>query len=351
MKTHALLLLTALVVPLAAPSGPEAPRFHPSAGTIRLKNLEQENELELEKMTLEVNGSDMSEMAGQVEVAMKTTLKLSVADHYVAMGDGRPATLKRSFEEISGNTHVSQSTMMGDDEKDIPSSSELEGTTVVFTWDEDGAAFRTSYEEGDEGDEELLEDLVEDLDLRGMLPEGEVKEGDSWEMPAEAVRALLVPGGDVKLRPDESSGDPMGGMDQMSPTDMIGDLEGTFSATYRGVRDEDGVSVAVIELQIEAQSAQDLTERMSAMRDEMKKNLPDGMEVEISSFDSEFELEAEGELLWDVEAGLAHSLHVSGPVRMIVDVSMNMQMGDQDQAMVMSQTFVGNQTFTWTTGE
>ena len=83
----------------------------------------------------------------------------------------------------------------------------------------------------------------------------------------------------------------------------------------------------------------------------MKGNLPEGIEVEISAMDIEYELEAEGELLWDLETGLVHGLSLSGEVGMIMDMSMNMKMGADERTMDISQTYKGNQTLTLTTGD
>jgi hypothetical protein len=336
---------------LAADWAADRPSYQPKAGTTLSKHIVVESELELDDMTMEMNGQDMSERAGQVEVSLKGTMELSVTDHYETLGDGRPTKLKRSFDEISSVTHRSSSNpMAGSEEKDIPLKSELEGSTVVFSWDEDESSYQVTFD-GEEGDEELLEDLEENLDLRGFLPGAEVSEGDSWAIPAEEVKSALAPGGDVKLRP-EGDADPMGGMNQFSQNDMIGELDGKFTATYAGTREEeDGARVAVIKLEIEASSAQDMTERLDEIKEQMKGNLPPGLEVDISAFDAEYELEAEGELLWHLETGLVHGLHLSGEVRMIVDISMSMKMGENEQAMEVSQTFAGNQTITLSTGE
>jgi len=352
MKSRASLPLVVLgPLLLASDWAGDKPSYQPKQGTTLSKRVSIENELELDDMSLEVNGQDMSEMAGQVEIGLKVTMQLSVTDNYEALAGGRPTKLKRSFDEITSNTHVSGSNpMAGSEEKDIPLKSELEGATVVFSWDEDESSYRVTFD-GQEGDEDLLDQLEENLDLRGFLPDGEVAEGDSWDIPAEAVKAALAPGGDIKLRPEGDS-DPMSGMNQFSQNDMIGELDGEFTAVYAGTREEeDGTRVAVIRLKIEANSARDMTEHLDEIQEQMKGNLPPGLEVDISALDSEYGLEAEGELLWSLEAGLVHELSLSGEVRMIVDMSMSMTMGDNEQSMEISQTYVGNQTITLTTGE
>jgi hypothetical protein len=282
---------------------------------------------------------------------MKVTMKLSVTDTYEAVAGDRPSKLKRSFEEISSNTHVSGSNpAMGAEEKDIPLASELEGATVVFVWDDGDSAYHVSFDGDQKGDEELLEDLEENLDLRGFLPTSEVADGDTWKVPATAVRAALAPGGDIKLRPEVES-NPMGGVQEFSQNDMIGELDGEFEATYAGTRVENDVKFAVIKLTIDAKSAQDMSERLADIKEQMKGNLPEGVEVDITALDGEYAYEAEGELLWNLETSLIHGLNLSGEVRMIVDMAMAMKMGEEEQSMDISQTFAGNQTITLTTGD
>jgi len=350
MKAHSPAFLPlALLTPILLAGGHavEGPRFQPKAGTVLTKEFNNVSELELEDMSLEVNGMDMSDAAGAFEMAMKVTMSLTLVDRYESVEDGRPAKLKRAFEEIASNTHISGTNpAMGAEERDIPLTSELEGSTVLFTWN--GSDYGVEFE--DEGDGALLENLVEDVDLRGFLPAGEVSEGDTWDVSADAVRAALAPGGDLKLHPEDET-NPMNGMNGFSQNEIIGDLQGKFVATYGGTRDEDGTKVAVIKLHIEASSAQDLTQKLESMRDQMESQLPEGVSFDVSAMDAEYEIDAEGELLWNLEAGIAHSLHLSGETRMIMDMSMNISMGEEEQAMDMSQTYSGTQTITLTVGE
>jgi hypothetical protein len=351
MKARTFLPLAVLTpLLLASRWAGDRPSFQPKVGATLTKNFVQEFEMELDDMSMELDGKDVSSMAGQIQMAMKVTSKLSVTDQYDAVEGGRPTKLKRSYDAIDGNTHMSTSMAIGDmpdSENDLPMSSELEGETVTFTWDDGASSYETAFDDGAKGDEEL-ESLEEDLDLRGLLPTAEVAKGDTWKLPIEAVKAALHPGGDVKLRP-ETSNDMAGGMD-MSPSEMIGDPEGEFTATYEGTREEDGVRVAVIKVVIDLKSAQDMSAKLDEMKEKMAGNLPAGVQVDVTAFDTEIEMTAEGELLWNLESGLVHGLHLSGEVRTIVDLSVNMAMGDRAQAMEQSMTFSGTQTLTLTTG-
>jgi len=170
---------------------------------------------------------------------------------------------------------------------------------------------------------------------------------DSWKIPAEAVKALLAPGGDLKLRP-EGDMQEMTGMEQFSPSDIVGSLEGEFQAVYSGVREEGGKRVGVVKLKVEAQSAQDLSDKASEMSEKMAESLP--VKMNITAFDGEFKYDSEGELLWDLETGLPHSLSLSGEMRMILDISMSVETPDGEQSMEQSLTFAGTQTIALATG-
>jgi len=322
--------------------------YLPKPGTSLSKHVAIENEVELEKMSLEVDGQDMSQMA-QVQMAMKTVMKVGVTDRYETVADGHPTKLVRAFDELSSTTHISMNNpALGQQEQDVPLESKLEGASVVFTWAGDG--YETAFEGDKKADQSLLEGLTEDLDLRGFLPNHEVANGDTWSVPADAVKALLAPCGDIKLRPTEGS-DSMSQSNQFSQNDMIGDLAGTFEATYGGTREEDGARVAVIHLKIDARSAKDMSGRLEEMKGQMKEHLPEGMSMDLSAMDAEYHLEAEGDLLWNPESGLAASLHMSGEMRMVIDMSMTMTVGGGDKDMDISQTFSGNQTLSFTTGD
>ncbi len=341
---RAFLMLAPLVLVSGRPG--ESVGYAPKEGSVLAKKVVIESAITLEEMSFEVNGQDMSQ-AAQVEMSAEISVALGVTDRYTAMLPGRPAKLERTFDEVSSKTHVSGSNPMGEQDIEIPGSSELEGLTVAFAWDEDEEGYTASFAEDGDGDEKLLEDLAEDMDLRGFLPGKEVAMGDTWAVPTSAVKAALAPGGSIKIEPeadDERFGQ-MGGVDQFSLHDLVNNLEGDFQAEYAGVREEEGVRVAVIKLKLEGHSAEDMTEKTA---EQIKDNLPPGVEMELESVDLEFSLDTEGELLWDLEAGHFHSLELSGDSKIIADTAMTVQVGEQDQQMENSMTFGGTQTLSMT---
>jgi len=349
MKIRSALFLVLVPAALAlAPTGDKI-ALQPSDGTSVTKKFQIENDISLEDLSLEINGNDVSAMAGNVEITMKVSQQVEVTDTYATVANGRPTKLVRSYDELSSTSHVSTSSPQMDvaQEKDMPLASELEGAKVAFTWNDSGESYDVAFAEGADGDKELLDNLSENMDLRGFLPTAEVASGATWEIPVEAVQAALAPGGDLKLKPEsESDGEGMSGMESFSAFDMIKELEGKFTAEYAGTREEEGAQVAVIKVKLDGKSAQDMGDRA----DQMKQAIP-GVEMDISALDSEFTCELEGELLWDLQAGLPRGLHLSGEMRMIIDISMSMGSTEGNQSVEMSQTYSGTQTLTMTVGE
>jgi len=249
-------------------------------------------------------------MMPDMDMSFETAQTIVVVDEYGKTEDGKPLKLTRTYDEIATAVEIAMSIDMGgetqDQDQSVESSSELEGLTVEFTWDEEEEEYVREFPDGD-GDEELLEGLLEDMDLRALLPAGKVSKGDEWEIDPTDLIPVLAPGGDLSLEMGEeiemTMGPSPGGMDF---TEMLGDLlEGEATATFEGIREVDGLQIAVITIVVEIDSANDMTDMVAdSMPDQ---ELPEGMEMSIDRMDIEIELEAEGTLHWDVEGG-----HVQG---------------------------------------
>lgn len=352
MKHKRNILAPLLVAPalLALASRGDKPTFAPEPGTSLSKRIENTYEITLDDMSMVVNGAEMDASMLGMEMTTSTSQVVAVVDQYQSVGDGRPKTLRRKFEELSSATSIAMSNaMMGDQDVDAPGSSALEGMTVVFTWNEDSGEYDVAFADDSDGDAKLLEGLAEELDLRGLLPAGEVSEGDTWEIEPDTLRQVFAPGGAVKIEPEEM-GDMMGMSNpQFSQDQMLGEFDGEVSAEYTGTREEDGVRVAVIRISADVSSARDLTEIVDEAMSEME--LPEGMdiEMEVESFDIEFMFDGEGELLWNLETGLPYSLHLSGEVNQAIDMAMNMNAGGMEQAIEQSMSLSGTHSVTITT--
>ena len=320
--------------------------FKPAAGSTVTKVFTNYSTMTLDDMSMAMNGEEMDpEMMG-MDMTIEGSTTTVVTDEYVRLGEGRPAVLKRTFDELSLETNIAmENAMMGAMDMDLDGSSELADTTVVFTWNEDDGEFGLAFDEDEDADEELLEGLTEDMDLRCLLPEGEVDVDASWRVDVERLVDVLAPGGNLKILPDMDDvdapmmGGPNPGMNNLS--DLWGEVDGTAMATYLGTREADGVTVAVISIKVEISGANDLTEQLQEDADNAEA--PEGMDMEMiyDSADAEFEIEGEGELLWNVAGGHLHSFEFEGDMTLAMDMAMAMSMMGQDMDMEMSMEMSG----------
>ena len=346
MKHTRPLLIAALAAPvLLAFSMPrDTIAFHPSEGTTITKTFKHKADMTVDDMEVLMNGQE-NPMMPEMETESTEVSIVVVTDKYVATEDGVPMMLLRTFDEISFDSKSLVAMEMMGESQDFnlegEGTSALEGKTVAFKMEE--GDYEKSFVE-DEGDEQLLEELTEDMDLRVFLPDGDVSEGDSWDVDAGRLRDFLFPGGDLSID-IESVGDepPSPAMDPSHSPGMNkiwGETEGDATATYTGTHDVDGTLVAVIEIEIDIKTANDLSEFFS----EMLGDILEGMEIDVSSVDMEVSMTGKGELLWNVRAGHIYSFEMSGEIDITSDSVMEMDMGGQtisiEESISMSGTYV-----------
>lgn len=308
--------------------------FAPGQGTSITKIFVTKGALELDDMSVLMNGEDPGDMMPEMEMQTTWTQTVTVTDEYLKMGRGQPALLSRSFDSIGQDMEVETSVdMMGSLEENDASgegTSELEGKTVLFAWSEDDEEYTAKYPENESGDEELLEGLVEDMDLRMLLPDGDVSEGDEWELDLSRLATVIAPGGNLHVDieidgVDAAMGGPDPGM-MSNLSELMGEIEGEGTAEYTGTREIDGITVAAVKVNIDINTARDMTEMMEDM---MGDQLPEGIEVNFDRLDVEFTYEGEGLLLWNVEGGHVHSFEITGEVTMAMDMEVSMNMGEE----------------------
>ena len=316
MNTRALLLGTALLAPLlfSSSSASSAPatriKFGPADGTSLTKTFETKAQLTLDNYSMTGAG-----MQPKIEMTVTTGQKIVVTDDYVKIKDGKPQKLKRSFEDLTSDSSMSTKTeMMGQSQAhdmSTQSETELEGKKVLFTWDSDKGEFKKAFDPAQSKDE-VLAGLTEDMDLRCVLPESEVKEGDEWDVPLKELRNVLMPGGDMAFKPKNSEDQAKMGLDSSSMTQAISDkLEGTAKAKLSALKEVDGVKVAVIHLDLKIHSKADMTDAAQ----KMLKNggVPKQVEsLEIDHVDIDFHFEGEGDVVWDLGGGHFRSLELTG---------------------------------------
>lgn len=338
MKT---LSMTALALLGLTAAGDEL-TLRPRAGEEITRTFRYSSELILEGAEMLIDGEEMGE-GGEMEQEMTDRFVLVVRDTIEEADGARATRFTREYETVTGASSFSMSDPMGGEhEEEASLVSDLEGCRVLFALEE-GELTPAFAEE--EGDGELLEDLTALLDLDGLLPDGAVAEGDSWEVDRQVILDLSSPGGDLHLHP-EGGGEEMFFDPQAMTEEDDAEISGEVTARYLGVREEEGRRLAGVEITVDFSVLLDLTEAMQSMEGEGPDDVPEGMVMpEIESFEQETIREGTGVLLWNVETGTLHSFDLTCEVLEVQTMSMVMSMGEMEQAMEQIMTMSGSETY------
>lgn len=316
--------------------------FTPAEGVTVTKTFTANTELFLDDMTALLNGAP-SPMMPEMEMSMSMGQTITITDEYVAMADGQPAKLARTFDAIGTDLEMEVNAGGQASSPTGSGSSPLEGSTVVFTWNGETETYDTAFAEGEEGDDDHLVNLVEDMDLRGLLPSDELAEGDSYEIEVTAFADVIAAGGDLKLEMEVDGDTASAGVDPEMMTDFRKFfeemLEGDASGKYVGTREVDGVKVAVIEIEVELNASADMSELAA---ESMGEQLPEGIEVNIDRMDVEMTYEGKGELHWNMSKGVIHGLELKADMEMNMDMAMGMAMGGNEMEMSMEMVMSGS---------
>lgn len=340
-------LLSALIVlpavyAFATPA--EDFKFAVASGAALSRTIVQETEMSLDDMAVYQNDQDMSGMMGKLEITAKNKLTVKVSDKFLEMGDGAPKKLQRTYEALGNSTSMSMQAdnpLVPSQDREMQGKSELEGKVVLFT--RDGDDYKKSFGEDSSGDDELLSGLEEDMDFRGLVPQGSKNVGDTWSVELDAFKKVLAPGGNLRIELETDGADDMGmgGMgSEGSLADQLGDLEGEVKAEFTKVERDDGAKLAVVKLTFEIKSAQDMSEKA---RESIEKNKDkmQGTEVEVESADVELKFKGEGELRWDLAENHLHSIEISGEMGMGMENAMKVGAMGTTMRMRMSMDMSG----------
>lgn len=250
--------------------------------------------------TFEMVGEQESETtsdSASFSVSGTIERELVVIDVVQAVDDDRVLKLERTYDTISNEMAQSmESDSGGSREMTSSGSSELEGYSVLFEWDEDDEEYIVSSEDVDD---DLLEDLIYDYDFAVFLPDGDVSEGDEWEIDIEAFQKITKPWDGLPIDMESGVGGATRAADDGQEPEIEKSVDGELTATYMGTREEDGVTVAVIELEGEIEAEQS----MSGTSDF------EGGSMEFESESTE-ESAIQGEVLWNIAGGHLHSLKI-----------------------------------------
>jgi len=352
MNNAALLTIIAASPALLTPRTPveqERIAFHPAEGAAVTKVFRNTMLYGLEDMQVLMNGEENALMP-KVEMEMETISTVTVTDTYGSVVDGRPGTLVRSYDGIGleFDMEMSADGGLGGGATESPSgagSSPLQGREVRFTWDTDEEGYLVDFTDTEDTSEEhLLRDLSEDMDVRGLLPRKDLEVGEVYDINLLAMIDVLAPGGDLKLDMNldglENPVGPAGDPQMMSNIrQMFGDLlDGEATGTLREMREVSNARIAVIDLDVEVDTSNDVSEMLL---DVMEEQVQEGMQYNLDQADVEFGLEATGQLLWNVTAGHVHSLELKGDSTMAMEMVLSIDLGAQEMLIEMAMEMSG----------
>jgi len=318
-KTRTIITTALLAAPLllALDLRGDSLAFHPEAGSSVDKEMVIAGAMYIDDVMLNVDGEEMpAEMLGDMtDMAFELEVSEEVTDEYVKSADGKALVLMRTFNDIAVS-------MTAGGETQEPEVSDMVGSKIKFSWNEDEEKYDVTYEDGD-GDEEDLEGLDPDMDFTFLLPDGEVKEGATWEVTGMQAMRMFLPGGTISA-PADGFDDEMGFGDMFEEVvmpqleDAVEDF--TVDCTYNGM-DEDGA--ARIGFEFEGEMSIDFSEMVMAALEEQDMG---GMEVDADiTMTLDIEMEGKGTLSWDTEAGRAAGFEMAADVMLLLDAAADIE--------------------------
>lgn len=335
MKSKSAMLLVLAASPFVLAPSPSADEvsFHPKAGSTLGKQFEVAIEITMDDVSFTVQGNDMSEQMGSVD--LEADGSMSISDQYVAVADGRPTELIRSFDDVEFAWSASDESGHADEME------KLESRKVRFKWNADEKRYDVSFHES-EGDSDLLEGLAEDMDLRALLPEDEVSSGDSWEVPISGLGAALFAGSNFEK--GELSGEEQ--VDELLRSEILPQLEKAgesikTTCTYKGSREVDGVRAGVIEIKFEGKPSLDLSSAIQRMIELQTEGQEIEIDVGVEKADVTSEITGKGELLWNLGAGHLHAFSMQSNFDLDVDIQVEIDAQGESVPIAFEAAFKG----------
>ena len=343
--------VAALLLPIIVGTGEDTPSFAPEEGSTLTVTFEQKSNGELveNELSFLVNGEESEGLEQEeLEISRSFTESISFTDEIIAIDDGTPTHVSRTFDEISMSSTEETINSEGDDfESENEQKSSLEGVTVEFVWDEDDEGYSKSSE-----DEDVEDVMLDRLELTGhlveLLPDDDASEGDEWKVDAAVFGKLVYPGGSLSYYYVDEDGDELGEQDEDEIArkddwdEQYGEnFEGDISLVHNGTREEDGVTLLVIGIEIDVETSVEQEEEISF---EIDDEPGDGTITKTYSF----AMELEGELLWNPELGHAVSLTFAGDNELEYEEAQDMPGDSVHLEITTVQLFEGTAEYSYT---
>lgn len=310
MNALSLTPLALLLLPAAPAERAVNLRWAPQAGSAFTKTFASTMDLEGGDLEVIMDGQEIPpEFLPELLLEAVSESRVVLTDRVRGVADGRPAELLRTFDELEERSEES-SEMIGFEGGDVSEegsnvgSSGLEGSTVRFLWDDEEGEYQVDYAGDEDGDPNLLEGLVEDADLRDLLPDGPVELGDRWTPSAEALFPVFAPGGDLGWTYD---GD--GSLAESATPEEI-ELSGELTLKLTGFHDSDGARIADVSIEGEV-----------TLKTVTPSNLDRVPVIDGAATMTQTAIyELEGELAWNVSAGYLAGLELEGDVTSVASL-------------------------------
>lgn len=290
MKLACTFAASAVLSAFLTPGAGEEIAFRPAEGSELARRFRWEGSGSVDEIEMKVGDQvvDPAMLELPEDLDFDFELSYAVLDRFEKMDEARPLVLVRHFLEGS----MRGSGLGGEGSDDFGT---LHGKSVRFTWNEEDERYDLAWA-GEEGEDEDLEALAEDLDLRALLPGKEVGAGDAWTVEGFSLWGALVPGLDLDLFFDTVID-----LDEEVPAAVKVELKRLFeeseaTCSFVGLQTEDSGNLA--EIEITSRIEQSASFDPSVFGEELQADEVEMQDVEIS-----LELVLEGSLLWDLDAG------------------------------------------------
>ena len=310
------LVAAAILLPL------DGPRFAPAEGSSLRKRFTERTSLALD--FAEMRMGDQTMKPPGLEFDVEVAREVAVLDTYVALGEGRPARLSRVFDRIGGSLQAStKEEGRGSEVAQARYESPLAGLEVVFTWDKERGRYGVAFgQKVENGDERLLGGLVEDADLRALLPASDAGVGDEWALDPAALGPLLRPCGDLRWMPVPGKAPDPGAL-VIAHFYGVGEAGTAFAghAKARLVSLANGEAIIRVDLDVSAE--RDAHGRMVEMAGEMPGQGKDS--VPFDAFRVTTTVDGTATLVWDLAAGRARSFKLEANVGAVLNAKIRGQ--------------------------
>jgi hypothetical protein len=301
------LLTAVLSTPLLLAVEPRADdvNFSPEDGSSLAKEYTIDLTLGVGDITAYVDGQDLSESI-PADFELMAEFAMEVTDEYVETVEGVPHELIRTYDSMEFYWEADEES--GDAEE----LAELEGKSVKFKWDEEDESYEITYHES-EGDEDLLKGLGPDMDLRALLPDGDVSEGDTWTVEAKDLGTVFFFGSSFE---ELDMGDGDAEIAAIFESELYPQLESLLEGFITECEYKGDGSIGV---SLNGEGSIDLTSLIEEM---VASQMPDGFELEMTIDEATVNvtIEGEGTLKWDLEAGHMSSFDMASEFEVLVDV-------------------------------